>query len=263
VFRKREWLYLFSMLFGIMIMFYIIFPILNTMSLSKPEAIREALTDQDVIKAIILSMVTGAAATLVSLICGVPFAYLLARKNFPGKSLVESIVDIPVVIPHTVAGICILTMVSPRCWFGRLLETLHIEVVGTEIGIVAAMVFVSIPLLINSSRNAFNAVSPRLENVSRTLGASHFYTFFHISCGLSWRGILSGAILTWARAISEFGAVIILAYHPMIAPTMIYERYTAYGLTYAVPVAGLMVFLSLLVFLLLRIISVKRGKEDD
>lgn len=255
-------IYLFSAVSGLLILFYIIFPITNTLSLSGWKEFQEALGDKHVLDSIKLSLGTGAVTTLISLIVGVPFSYLLARKEFPGKGLVESIIDIPVVIPHTVAGICILTIVSPRCWFGQLLEMLGIEVVGTKVGIVAAMTFVSMPLLLNAARDSFQAVSPRLENVSRTLGASHLYTFFHISCGLAWRGILSGAILTWARAISEFGAVIILAYHPMIAPTMIYERYTAYGLSYAVPVTAILIFISLLIFLVLRLLAIERREPS-
>jgi molybdate/tungstate transport system permease protein len=201
-------------------------------------------------------------ATFIAFLLGVPFAYLLARKNFKGKSLVESIVNIPIVIPHTVAGICLLTVLSPRCWFGRLLTELNIEVLGTQVAIIIAMVFVGIPFLINSAREAFNQVSPRLENVSRTLGANQMETFFLISFPLAWREILSGMILTWARCISEFGAIIILAYHPMIAPTLIYDRFTSYGMMYAVPVAVILIGICLILFILLRFLASQDNKES-
>jgi hypothetical protein len=98
-------------------------------------------------------------------------------------------------------------------------------------------------------------VSPRIENVSRSLGANQVQTFLGITFILSWRGILSGMILTWARAISEFGAVIILAYHPLIAPTLIYERFTTYGMKYAIPANVLLIFISTIIFIVLRLVS--------
>ena len=114
---------------------------------------------------------------------------------------------------------------------------------------------VSMPLLINAARDSFATISPKLENVSRTLGATHWQTFINITFSIGWRGILSGMILTWARSISEFGAVIILTYHPMIAPTLIFERFNSFGLEYSKPVAAILIFISLITFVLLRILA--------
>jgi len=247
--RKRtEVLFIVSFITGIVILFFIMYPIVNPLFWTKPGIIWQTLKDKETL------------TTLVSFILGVPFAYFLARKEFKGKSLVESIVDIPIVIPHTVAGICLLTVVSPRCWFGQMLDNLGIEVLGTFTAIVLAMTFVSMPFLINAAKEAFKWVSPRMENVSRTLGANHMQTFFHITFLLAWRDILSGMILTWARAISEFGAVIILAYHPMIAPTLIYERFSTYGMLYAVPVTIILIVICLIIFILLRLVASDLGK---
>jgi len=140
------------------------------------------------------------------------------------------------------------------------LKANHIEALGTEIGIVIAMLFVSMPLLIDSAKDAFKWVPVRMENVSRSLGASQFRTFVGITFILSWKGILSGMIVTWARAISEFGAVIILAYHPMIAPTLIYERFTTYGMKYAIPSNIILIVISIIIFIVLRLVSLG-GKE--
>lgn len=260
--QKTEVLFIFSLLTGAIILFFFIYPIINTLFWTKPGIILDALKDTEVMNSIFLSIGAAIITTIISFVLGVPFAYYLARNNFRGKNLVESMVNVPIVIPHTVVGICLLTVVSPRCWFGQLLDRMGIDVLGTVTAIVLAMTFVSMPFLINASREAFSWVSPRMENVSRTLGASHLQTFFLISFSLSWRDILGGMILTWARAISEFGAVIILAYHPMIAPTLIYERFTTYGLMYCIPVTVILIFICLIIFILLRLITSDHAREE-
>lgn len=258
--KKTELLFIFSFFTGAVIIIFTMYPIVNTLFWTKPAIILETLMNKEVMRSIGLSIWAATLTTLVSFVLGVPFAYFLARKEFKGKTLVESIVDVPIVIPHTVAGICLLTVLSPHCWLGKMLNSLGIEVLGTIVATVIAMTFVSMPFLINTAKEAFKWVSPRMENVSRTLGANHIQTFFLITFSLAWKDILSGMILTWARAISEFGAVIILAYHPMIAPTLIYERFTAYGMMYAVPVTVILIVLCLIIFVLLRLVASSRGR---
>jgi len=260
--KRTELIFVISIFTGTIIVLFFMYPIINTLFWTKPGVIWETLGDREVLKTISLSIGAATLTTVVSFILGVPFAYYLARNDFKGKNLVESIVNIPIVIPHPVAGICLLTVISPRRWTGQLLESLGIEVMGTVTAVVIAMTFVSMPYLINAAKEAFQWVSPRMENVSRTLGASHFQTFFLITFSMAWRDILSGMIMTWARAISEFGAVIILAYHPMIAPTLIYERFTAYGMMYAIPVTVILIIICLIVFVLLRLLASNRSRED-
>ena len=122
-------------------------------------------------------------------------------------------------------------------------------------GISMAMAFVSIPFLINSARDGFLAVPERLEKAALNLGASPLRVFFTISFPLAWRNILTGLIMMFARGMSEFGAVVIVAYHPMISPVLIFEWFGAYGLKYARPVAVIFIAVSLLFFILLRLLS--------
>lgn len=259
--RKRvETIYLFSLVTSLLTFFYIVFPIINTISWTQSEIFWQTLTDPQDMHPVYLSMLAATITTFLSLFLGAPFAYLLARRDFKGKKLVESIIDIPVVIPHPVAGICILTVVSPHCWVGQLLARLGIEITGTIAGIVAAMTFVSIPFLINAARESFHNVSPRLEYVSRTLGATQTQAFFTVTLPLAKKGIFSGMLLTWARAVGEFGAVIILAYHPLIAPTRIYEKFLLYGLFQAIPLTTVMIVICLIFFFLVRWLAL-REKE--
>jgi molybdate/tungstate transport system permease protein len=125
-------------------------------------------------------------------------------------------------------------------------------------GIAMAMAFVSVPFLINSARDGFAAVPERLEKAALTLGASQGRVFFTVSLPLAWRSITTGFVMMFARGMSEFGAVVIVAYHPMISPVLIYERFSSFGLKYARPASVIFIIVSLAIFILLRMISLKR-----
>jgi molybdate/tungstate transport system permease protein len=157
--------------------------------------------------------------------------------------------------PHSAAGIAILGIVSRGTWLGKAGEAAGITFVGGVAGIVLAMAFVSIPFLINAARDGFAAVPEKLEKAALNLGASPWRVFFTISLPLAKRSIYSGLIMMWARGLSEFGAVIIIAYHPMITPVLIWERFTSFGLSYARPVAAVFVLVCLAVFVLMRLLS--------
>jgi molybdate/tungstate transport system permease protein len=174
-------------------------------------------------------------------------------------------VDLPIMIPHPVIGIALLSLTGRNHWVGRIMADLGIRIMGTTTGIVAVMLFVGLPFFINAVKTGFKSVPRRLENVSRSLGASPTATFVRITFPLTWRSLLVGMIMCMARAISEFGAIVIVAYHPMVAPVMIYERFTAFGLKYSQPVAVWLILICLLLFVLLRILVRPRvyAKENS
>jgi molybdate/tungstate transport system permease protein len=249
-----------TLLSAVALIGFITLPLLQLLAAPSPAALREALLDADVRHAIQLSLEGAGLAALLSFVGGTPLAYLLARHRFPGKRLVEGIIDLPIVIPHPVVGIAILGVTGRNHWFGRLLAEQGIRVMGSFSGIVAVMLFVAIPFYVKAAKEGFESVSPRLENVSRSLGASMFSTFFRITFPLAWRSMLAGIVMAAARAISEFGAVVIVAYHPMTAPVMIYERFESYGIQYSQPVAVWLIVISLLLFLLLRILTARERR---
>ena len=162
------------------------------------------------------------------------------------------------VIPHPVVGIAILSIVGRNYWLGQVLSKIGIRIMGSVPGIITVLTFVGMPFYINTVKEGFEGIPLRLENVSRSLGASMFSTFLRITFPLAWRSMLVGIIMCSARAISEFGAVVIIAYHPMTAPVMIYERFESYGLAYSQPVAVWLTLFCLILFLALRIASVPR-----
>ena len=243
------------------VLLFILLPLVEMVAQPSMQDMKETIQDPDVFNSIWLSIYTAGLAALISFIIGTPFAWLLARKTFWGKSLVESIIDLPIMIPHPVVGIAILGLAGRNHWFGQIIQNLGIQIMGTVTGIVTVLTFVGLPFYVNTVKTGFEAIPVRLENVSRSLGASSLETFLRITFPLAWRSMLAGIIMCCARAISEFGAIVIVAYHPMLAPVMIYERFTAYGLKYSQPVAVWLILISLLLFVLLRIVSLPRKKQ--
>jgi molybdate transport system permease protein len=142
---------------------------------------------------------------------GLALAWLLARRNWPGKSIVETLVTLPLVIPPVATGLILLQLFGKRGPIGKFLNTFGIEVVFTWKAVALALSIMSLPLLVRSARAAFETVNERLENVARTLGASPWRVFFTISLPLAKRGIIAGVILAFARALGEFGATIMVA----------------------------------------------------
>jgi len=252
------------LLLGLVILAFVAIPLLNLTAgqlITNQPGIVRAATDSAVVKSILLTMYTAFVATAIAFVFGVPLAYFLARRNFAGKGIIESIVDIPIIIPHTVAGIALLTVFGSHGMLGDPLSSV-VRFRDAFFGVVVAMLFVSLPFLINSAREGFQSIDPRLENVARSLGASEWRAFTLITVPLAARHILVGSILCWARAMSEFGAVIVIAYYPMIAPTLIYERYISYGLSESSPIAVLLILVCLLVFIVLRMISAGWRRYD-
>lgn len=252
---KKGPFYWISISCGFMVLAFILLPLVEMLTAPSAAMLKETLKDRDVIRSIWLSIYTAMAAAGISFVVGTPLAYILARSHFRGKRLIEGIIDLPIVIPHPVVGIAILSVAGKNHWLGNLMQELGVRIMGSTTGIITVLTFVGMPFYINTLKSGFEAISPRLENVSRSLGASMWSTFVRITFPLAWRSVLAGLIMCCARAISEFGAVVVVAYHPMIAPVLIYERYEAYGLRYSQPVAVWLVLVCLSLFLVLRVLA--------
>jgi len=157
------------------------------------------------------TVVCAAGATALILPPGVVLAWLLARRTFPGRVLVETLVSLPLVMPPVATGLILLMLLSRRGSIGRVLERLGIEVVFTWKAVVLAMAIMGLPLLVRTARAGFEQVNVRYERVAATLGASPARIFLTISLPLAWPSVLAGAVLAFARALGEFGATIIVA----------------------------------------------------
>ncbi|MBE0516852.1 MAG: ABC transporter permease [Methanophagales archaeon] len=258
---KREKIFLLSLFLGLFLVAFVVLT-LGNMFYQQAEDVGgliAAATDPVVLKAIGISLSMALASTLIAFLFGVPLAYFLARKELWGKSIIEGIVDIPLMIPHIVAGIALYGVFMRYGLIGAPLRRLGFVITDAYPGIVVAMLFMSFPYLVNSAREGFKGVDPRLENVARSLGASHWRTFREITFPLAFPSLLNGAILSWGRAISEFSAVLVLAYYPISAPILIYEKFTSFGLRASRPISVLLISICLVIFVVLRVLH-RRSK---
>ena len=256
--RALPWFQLLLMLLGSCVLLFILAPLLGMVAACSFSELSEAAADVQVRASIRLTLLAALAATAGCTIAGIPLGYLLARRRFRGRALVLAIIDLPIIIPHSAAGLALLTVIGRRSAIGSAAAGWGLEFVGAPAGIAVAMAFVSVPFLINAARAGFEAVPRRLESVARTLGASPARVFFTVSIPLAWREVLSGMILMWARGISEFGAVVIVAYHPMTTPVMVYQRFGDYGLDAARAVAVVLILICVAIFAVLRMMA-RRG----
>jgi molybdate/tungstate transport system permease protein len=216
-------------------------------------------TDTELRSSLGLTILTALAATLVGVLGGTPLAWLLARRRFRGRALVAALIDLPLVIPHPVAGIALLLVLGRGSPAGQTLLKLGLRIVGSPLGIVCAMVFVAAPLYVSAAREAIARVDARYEAVARTLGDPAWRAFRRITLPLAGRGLVAAGVVMWARAVSEFGAIVILTYNPKVASVLSYDRFTSYGLDEALPVAAVLVLLALVPLVALRAL---RGREE-
>jgi len=159
----------------------------------------------------LFSLAVGFASTLVILPFGIALSWVFARKEWPLKSVVETIVLLPLVMPPVSTGLILLKIFGRRSPVGQWLYERGVEIVFNWKGVLIAMAVMSFPLLVRSVRTSFSEVNPRLEQIAATLGASTLRIFFVITIPLAYRGIIAGALLAFSRALGEFGATILVA----------------------------------------------------
>ena len=163
------------------------------------------------LEVVLFTLRIAALGTLLILPIGVAVAFALARYRGPGKSAIETLLSLPLVLPPTAVGIVLLELLARRSWFGSALAALGIEIVFTWKAVLLATMVMAFPLLVRSARTAFEEVDPRLVGIARTLGCGPFRAFFRVILPLAWRGVLAGAVLAFARALGEFGATVMVA----------------------------------------------------
>ncbi len=225
--------------------------------------ILRAAADPAVLTSLGFTLLASGLALLISVALGVPLGYVLARRTFPGKSLLESFVTLPIVLPHLIAGLALLLLFAANSPVGALATRLGLPVFDTIWGVVFVMVYVSASYTVLASASAFRAVDEDLVEVSRSLGASPHDAFATVTLPIALRGIAAGAVLTWARSVSEIGGFLILAYTvsptppyfgPTTAPISVYI-YNLYQFdpAGAAAVASFLVLVAFALFVLVRL----------
>jgi molybdate transport system permease protein len=217
-----------------------------------------------VIDALRLSLLTTFATTLLSVLVGTPTAYLLARYRFRGQALLETLIDLPMVLPPAVAGLALLMAFGRRGLLGGVLSALGISLPFTTTAVVMAQTFVAAPFFIRGARVGFSGVDQRLEQMAATLGSSRLRVFWRVTLPLASRSLLGGAIMTWARALGEFGATIMFAGNfqgrTQTMPLAIYIGLQE-DVGAALTLAGLLLIVSFALLILVRLVT-GRGVLD-
>lgn len=244
-----------------LLLLFLAAPIVKLVADAGGEGLMRLGSDSELRNSLVLTGLTATAATLIGVLCGTPLAWLMARRSFPGRAVLSALLDLPLLIPHPVAGIALLLLLGRDSAVGSRALDVGLRIVGTPLGIIAAMLFVSAPLFVSGAREAFAKVDARFEGVARTLGDTPWIAFRRVTLPLAGRGLLASAVVMWARAVSEFGAIVILTYNPKVASVLSYDRFTSFGLSEALPVAAALAILALVPLTLLRALKTDRSDE--
>lgn len=235
---------------------FLVLPIAAVFVRAPWSTLLEELSSEDVQVALRLSLVTTSASTALCIVFGIPLAWLLARTSFRGRSLVRSLVTLPLVLPPVVGGVALLLALGREGLVGRWLDELFgITLPYTTAAVVIAQTFVALPFLVISVEGSFRGSDPRFDDAAATLGASRWLTFRRITVPMALPGIVSGAVLAWARALGEFGATVTFAGNfPGTTRTMPTQVYLALQSSpdAAVALSVVMILVSVGVLALLR-----------
>ncbi|MGQ9722501.1 MAG: ABC transporter permease [Candidatus Jordarchaeum sp.] len=217
-----------------------------------------SLQSDIIVSAIQVSLITTAFSSVVCIAFGMPLAYILSRYNFWGKNVLDTAVDLPMVLPPTVAGISLILFLGPNTPLGSFLNNNGIEIIFTWRAIILAQIFVSAPFFIRSASTAFSGVPKNLELAAKNLGASPIRTFYTITLPLSGRGVFAGWAMMWARAMGEFGATIMVSNNvpgqSYTLTTAIYWQFWAGGLFQSISAAVVLLIIAFVVLVSVRIL---------
>jgi molybdate transport system permease protein len=208
---------------------FLALPMVAILVNTSPGALLDSLGDGESLDALRLSLETSAVALVLIVVVGTPAAYLLATRSFRGRTLVVTVLELPLVLPPAVAGIALLAALGPNGILGSALADAGVELVLATAGVVVALTFVASPFYLRQAQAAFAAVDPTLLAAARTLGAGEARAFVRVAIPLARGGLAAGAALAWGRALGEFGATLMFAGSlrgvTQTAPLAIYDRF--------------------------------------
>lgn len=246
----RWWLWLSLPLLG-----FITVPLLALLLQVSPAQLWNNLNDPLAVQAISLSLTTTSIATAITLVFGTPVAYLLARRRFRLRRAVDTLIDLPTVLPPSVAGLALLMAFGRYGVVGSLLDRLGIQVAFTQTAVVMAQVFVAAPFYIKAAAAGLASITPELEQAAALDGADGWQSFRDVTLPLAWNGLLNGIVMTWARALGEFGATMIFAGNfPGRTQTMPLAIYLGFesDLSVALTLALILIGCSFLVLMIMK-----------
>jgi molybdate transport system permease protein len=249
---------IFLTLLVVAIVTYLVLPLLSVFITKSPVLLWEKLNGSLAYEALILSLQTSIISILFIVVFGTPLAYRLAKSEFRGKKLLETVLKMPIVAPTAVVGVGLLLVFGQRGLLGGTLSLFGLEIPFTAIAVVMAQIFMASPFYLNTARQSFEAVDDQLLAVSRTLGVSPWMTFWRITTPLALPGLLSGVGLSWALALGEFGVTMMFAGNmPGKTQTLPLAIYTAMesDANVAVAIAALLLTVSFMLLLFVTLID--------
>lgn len=256
--RRLDWATGLFMFCVVVLILFIVIPIASIFLTIPGGNVAAEATNTATIDAIRLSLFTSTSSLILIMALGTPTARALARRKVRGKKIIDSVIDLPIVLPPAVAGIALLFTFAPRSPIGRFLLSYGIILPGSLVAVVLAQTFVALPFFVRSARTAFEEIDPRLEMAASTLSPSPFYSFRRVVLPSASRGLVAGAILAWGRAMGEFGATLLFAGNlPGITQTMPLLIYIdmATNLYQASFVAGILIVISFSIIVSVRYLS--------
>ena len=219
----------------------------------------EILTSERILKSLQLSFSSALIAAFINVVFGLLLAWCLVRYNFPGKRLVDALVDLPFALPTAVAGIALTSLYAPTGWIGQYLEPLGIHVAYTPIGITLALVFIGIPFIVRTVQPVLSDIETELEEAASALGANRWQTITKIILPILLPALFTGFALAFARGVGEYGSVIFIAgnqpFKTEISPLMIISRLEEYDYAGATTIAAVMLVLSFIILFVINLLQ--------
>lgn len=219
----------------------------------------EILTSERILKSLQLSFSSALIAAFINVVFGLLLAWCLVRYNFPGKRLVDALVDLPFALPTAVAGIALTSLYAPTGWIGQYLEPLGIQVAYTPIGITLALIFIGIPFIVRTVQPVLSDIETELEEAASALGANRWQTVTKIILPILLPALFTGFALAFARGVGEYGSVIFIAgnqpFKTEIAPLMIISRLEEYDYAGATTIAAVMLVLSFIILFAINLLQ--------
>lgn len=220
----------------------------------------EILTSERILKSLQLSFSAALIAALINVVFGLLLAWCLVRYSFPGKRIVDALVDLPFALPTAVAGIALTSLYAKNGWIGQYLEPLGIHVAYTPIGITLALIFIGLPFVVRTVQPVLSDIETELEEAASALGANRWQTISKVILPILFPALLTGFALAFARGVGEYGSVIFIAgnmpYKTEIAPLMIISRLEEYDYAGATTIAVVMLVLSFAILFLINLLQV-------
>lgn len=219
----------------------------------------EILSSERILKSLQLSFSAALIAALVNVVFGLLLAWCLVRYSFPGKRIIDALVDLPFALPTAVAGIALTSLYAPTGWIGQYLEPIGIKVAYTPIGITLALIFIGLPFVVRTVQPVLSDLETELEEAACALGANRFQVITKIIMPILFPALLTGFALAFARGVGEYGSVIFIAgnqpYETEIAPLMIISRLEEYDYAGATTIAVVMLLISFVILFLINLLQ--------